>query len=52
MRLDETAERALRAAASDDPHTRHGRFAQFMQAVADLVETGATVLASSLGRPR
>jgi formylglycine-generating enzyme required for sulfatase activity len=40
MRLDETAERALRAAASDDPHTRHGRFAQFMQAVEDLVETG------------
>ena len=40
MRLDELAERALRAAASDDPHTRHGRFAQFMQAVEDLVHTG------------
>ena len=43
MRLDETAEGALRAAASDDPHMRHGRFAQFMQAVEDLVEAGEAV---------
>jgi len=39
MHLDELAEETLRAAASDDPDTRHGRFAQFMRMLQELVDT-------------
>jgi hypothetical protein len=37
--LHERATDALRAAASDDAATRHGRFAQFMRTLQELVDT-------------
>lgn len=45
----EIAEQALRAAASPDPETRHGRFARFMREVEDRATKVSAVLSKYEG---